>query len=214
MPSRYAPRSIRPPEPAPPHAPYDIPMKRTGLEVADDFIRWGDSQSIVIDPVTSGAFVVNSTQLVKVRRDWPETWTVHLVVELPSDIVSLGPSPGYNITVGFQLIIGSGSANANLVPSIVMSNQQPPSAFNPYEAFYYPNPTPTFPIPLSMFLQGADQELITPYKTGVLIFEVPAKDIQVSAQVANFPGLATTNAITVSAYAAPRYMQRMKGSAL
>lgn len=79
-----------------------------------EIIRWGDRQTIQLAPTELGQ--VQSTQLVQVRRNVPETYTVVCYCAIENAPAS------YDVTVFFSLVFGAGSAQIDLEPTIEMKS--------------------------------------------------------------------------------------------
>lgn len=142
-----------------------------------ELIRWGDRTSLLL-PVTE-IFPVLSVQLVKVHRHIPESWKVCLFAFI-RDTAAVGAN--YDVTVSYDLIVGSGSTQINLQPTIRMH-------------IVGGAPTPS--------VQDYNT-LVTSRPMGFLLFDIPACDIQVQVvQAINNGSPAVT--VDVAALAAPRY---------
>jgi hypothetical protein len=141
-----------------------------------EIVRWGDRKTFSL--IASDANVPQSTQLLKVHRPVPETWTVTLYAFLEAQPAT---GPTFDVTCFFDLIIGSGSAIINLMPQIRMQA----AAAGVVQTY---------------------NSLLTPLAVGFLTFELPAGDIQVQCTSAINNGGSLVQGVDVAALAAPRFI--------
>lgn len=140
----------------------------------EEIVRWGDRQTIFA-PVTE-LNAPKTIQLVKVHRHVPETWTLTLFAFV-RDTAAVGPT--FDITVSFDLFVGSGSTQINLLPTIRMQSGA------------------------AAIVQDYNS-LVTTKPVGFLFFQVPANDIQIIVtNVVNNASPAVS--VDVAALAAPRF---------
>lgn len=140
-----------------------------------ELIRWGDKQTLSL-PVTE-ILAPKTIQLVKVHRHIPESWRITLWTDI------LIPAPPaisvFDFTISFDLIIGSGSAQINLAPTIRCQSAA------------------------AAVVQDYNS-LVTNKSVGFLLFDLPARDIQIICTQAFNNSGAVAN-VEIAALAAPRY---------
>jgi hypothetical protein len=137
-----------------------------------EIIRWGDKQGLTL-PVTE-IVVPKTIQLVKVHRHVPESWRVVLLFSINVVLPAV-----YDVTAAFDLIIGSGSAVVNLLPTIRLQSAA------------------------AAIVQDYNS-LTTTRTVGFLTFDIPANDIQVQCTNA-FNNAGTVANVEVGALAGPRF---------
>ncbi|MDE3097016.1 MAG: hypothetical protein KGK07_13590 [Chloroflexota bacterium] len=138
----------------------------------DEIIRWGDQQTLVL-PVTE-IVTPKTIQLVKVHRPVPESWRVTLIFSIQIVLPAV-----YDVTAAFDLIIGAGSAQVNLLPTIRLQ-----SAAGGITQDY--------------------NSLTTTRTVGFLLFDLPSRDIQINCTNA-FNNSSPAANVIVGALAAPRF---------
>lgn len=138
----------------------------------EEIIRWGDQQGLFL-PVTE-IVVPKTIQLVKVHRPVPESWRVTIIFSIQVVLPAV-----YDVTAAFDCIIGSGSAQVNLFPTIRLQ-----SAAGAIVQDY--------------------NSLTTTRPVGFLLFDLPSRDIQIQCTNA-FNNAGTAANVIVGALAAPRF---------
>jgi hypothetical protein len=90
-----------------PHKQKGFPDVESSVEAQDE-IRWGDAESVVIDAPGTGIFAADLPQMIQATRP-ARAWTADFSFSLPG-VTALPTLPDFEVTVTFIVILGLGSS--------------------------------------------------------------------------------------------------------